>query len=93
MPASLLLYASCSLGYPVHVQEAAIWCVACSAPSIISAAEDQYSLYYPSIAAISYPSLSTAGIWVSEDFLDESVLIALRPSHAIIIAPSGMLNF
>ena len=44
MTASLLLYAYWCLGCPGLVQEAAIWCVACSAPSIISSAEPQSSL-------------------------------------------------
>ena len=44
MPASSLLYAYWSLGFTGHVQEAVIWCVLCSATSLISADDPQSSL-------------------------------------------------
>ena len=90
MPASSLLYAYWSLGFTGHVQEAVIWCVLCSATSLISADDPQSSLQDPSLTNIADLYLSAASMWVSEVFLDESGRIYMGfVNWVVVILPGG----
>ena len=70
IPTISITYKYWYLGCTGDVKVSEIWCVAYYAPSIISAAVPQFSLKYPSLTAITDPSLRAEAIWDSEDLLN-----------------------